>query len=106
MKAKIMSLLLAGVVLLVSWRTHVSEATGVTSVSLLLVSLAPIFVFFGLLSVWLSDYRGSFAGPMFRGGYVDSPTPVIAFVAFGYLLLVLPLLAFLFHAGRHGTQAI
>ena len=74
--------------------------------SLALVSLAPIFVFFGLLSVWLAEYFGSFAGPMFRGGYVDSPTPALAFVAFGFLLLGLPVIALLFHVVRHGTQTI
>jgi hypothetical protein len=96
-----MSLLLAAGALVASWRTHVPD--DVVSTSLLLVSLAPIFVSFGLLSVWLADYLAGFSGPMFRGGYVESPTPAVVFVAFGFLLLVVPLIALLCHVVSDGT---
>lgn len=43
--------------------------------------------FFGLVSVILAPWLGAFTGPLMRGGYVDSPTPEILFVLFGYLLL-------------------
>jgi hypothetical protein len=99
------SLVLAGIALLVSWHAHIPEGD-LASTSLLVTSLAPIFVFFGLISVWFSEYLGSFAGPIFRGGYVDSPAPVVGFVVFGYLLLALPLIGFLFHIIRCGTRTI
>jgi hypothetical protein len=103
---KITSLVLAAVAVLASWRTQIPDSSDHTPVSLLIVSLAPIFVVVGLLSVWLSEYLGSFSGPLFRGGYVDSPTPVVAFVGFGYFLLALPLIAFLYHVISHGTRTI
>lgn len=93
--AKLLSLLLAAITLLVSWRVRTADASA--SLSLTVVSLAPIFVFFGLLAVWLARPFASFTGPVFRGGYVESPTPEIGFVVFGYLLLALPLGALLFH---------
>jgi hypothetical protein len=99
--AKITSLILAAAALLAAWRTH--NPDDAASTSLLLVSLAPVFVFFGLLSVWLADYFAGFTGPMSRGGYVESPTPAVAFVAFGFLLLVVPLIALLFHVVLDGT---
>jgi ABC-type dipeptide/oligopeptide/nickel transport system permease component len=101
MSAKILSLVLAAGALVASWRTHVPD--DVVSASSLLVSIAPVFVLFGLLSVWLADYLAGFSGPMFRGGYVESPTPAVVFVAFGLLLLVVPLIALLFHIVRDGT---
>jgi hypothetical protein len=103
---KIVFLVVAAAALIVSWRAPAPPTGDYAHLSLLLISLAPIFVFFGLLSVWLSDYLGSFSGPLSRGGFVDSPTPVVAFVWFGYLLLALPLIAFLCHIIGHGTRTI
>src|SRR3979411_981992 len=106
MTAKLASLVLSAFALLASWRTHIPSGDDVTSLSLMLVSIAPVFVFFGLLSVWFADYFGSFAVSLVRGGYVDSPPPAIAFVWFGYCLLGLPLLAFMYHVVAHGTRTI
>jgi hypothetical protein len=105
MRAKLASLPLAAVALLACWPLR---AAGVDSVALstLLVSIAPIFVLFGLLSIWLSAYFSAFAGPLFRGGYVNSPTPEAAFIWFGYFLLAVPLLAVSYHVIAHGTRTI
>ena len=105
MRAKLTSLLVAAVALVASWWIGASSDETV-ALSTLVVSIAPVFVLFGLLAIWLSPYFGSFSGPLFRGGFVDSPTPEAAFVWFGYLLLALPLLAFLWHVVAHATRTI
>jgi len=105
MRAKLASLVFAAIALLVSWPLRNPSDVAIP-LSVLLVSLSPIFVFFGLLSIWLSPYLGAFSGPLFRGGYVDSPTPEIAFIWFGYFLLALPLFAVLYHVITHGTRTI
>jgi hypothetical protein len=105
MRAKLASLLLAAVVLLASWPLR-SPSDDTAALSTLLASLAPMFVLLGLLSIWLSPSFGAFSGPLFRGGYVDSATPEIAFIWFGYFLLALPLLAVLYHVTAHGTRTI
>ena len=104
MSAKLASLVVAAVALLVSWPLR-NPTDDTVALSTFLASVAPAFVVFGLLSIWLSPYFGAFTGPLFRGGYVDSPTPEIAFVCFGYFLLVIPLLAVLYHVIAHVTRA-
>ncbi len=104
-RAKLISLVIAAVVLLASWLVG-TPSDDSTALSTLLVSIAPIFVIFGLFSIWLAAYLGAFSGPLFRGGYVDSATPESAFIWFGYFLLALPLFAFLYHVIRHGTRTI
>jgi len=103
-KAKLPSLVLAGIALIASWHMQRSDAT--QSLALTVVSLAPIFVFFGLPAVWLARPLGGFTGPVFPWGYPDSPTPEIAFVVFGYVLLALPVAALVFHVLYAATRAI
>jgi hypothetical protein len=105
MRPKLASLVLAAVVLLVSSSLRNAGDPTVASPTWL-VSLAPVFVFFGLLSIWLPPCFGAFTGPLFRGGYVDSPTPDIAFICFGYFLLAVPLISALYHVIAHATPAI
>ena len=93
MTAKIVSLLLAAAGLLLMWSAEQPEEPLDTSMAFVLARATPILVVVGLVAVWLSNWLGSFVGPMARGGYVDSATPPLAFVCFGYLLLALPLIA-------------
>lgn len=95
MNARISSLLVAAadVALMVCGKLPEKESP-INSISYLLISSSPIFVLFGLISIWLADYLGEFVGPTFRGGYVDSPTPAGAFIGFGFLFLFIPLAAF------------
>ena len=103
-KAKLPSLVLAAIGLIASWyKPRLSTAQ---SFSLTVVSLAPLFVCLGLLAVWLGRPLGGYTGPVFRWGYVDSPTPEIAFVVFGYVVLVLPVAALVFHVLYAATRTI
>lgn len=56
-----------------------------------------LFVILGLGSLFGAETLGGFIGSVGRGGFVDSPTPDSMFVFLGWLLLLLPVAAFLFH---------
>jgi hypothetical protein len=103
-KAKLPSLALAAIALIASW--HTPRLATTAPFSLIVVALAPIFVCLGLIAVWLGRPLGGYTGPVFRWGYVDSPTPEIAFVVFGYVVLALPIAALIFHVLYAATRTI
>jgi hypothetical protein len=94
MNTRISSLILAAADVFVLIHPDTSTTQGDSAGSIL--SGTGILIIFGLLCIWFADYLGAFTGPVMRGGYVDSPTPVPFFAWFGWFLLCIPLAIFVF----------
>lgn len=90
MKQKVAATIAAVIDVLLIFLAGPDEKNPTASLSAVFLGASGICVLIGWFSVFFSEGLEAFKGPTFRGGYVDVPTPGSFFIVFGWIMLLIP----------------